>query len=323
MINAAILGLGWWGQALVRAVQGRSQRIRFVKAVVPDMDKRASAGAELNLVLTSSYEEVLADASIRAVVIATPHSMHVEQVMAAARAGKHVMCEKPLSLTGDGASNCVAACDEAGVVLAVGHNRRFMPAFAVMRRLLHNGELGSPLHIEAHSSNENARTHFSRWRSQRAESPAAGMTGTGVHLLDLLVSLLGRPSHVYAKITAAAVNPPEDTCNVLLTFANGVSTTLSMVQTTPRYWRMHLFGSAASIEIVNDHEVNLYRAGAPAARQTVDSADLLHLELEAFARAVDGEAEYPVSPDEMVWTAATLEAVCRSLESGKVERIAP
>jgi predicted dehydrogenase len=99
MIDAAILGLGWWGQALVKTVRGKSDRIRFVKAVVPDPVKRAAVADELGVALTSSYEDVLSDPSIHAIVVATPHSLHVDQVVAAARAGKAVFCEKPLALT--------------------------------------------------------------------------------------------------------------------------------------------------------------------------------------------------------------------------------
>ena len=76
------------------------------------------------------------------------------------------------------------------------------------------------------------------------------MTGTGIDLLDLTVSLLGRPDRVFAKISSADADkvPHEDACNVFFTFDSGVSATLTMVQTTPRFWRMHLFGSEGSLE---------------------------------------------------------------------------
>src|SRR5688572_13885454 len=113
MVDAAILGLGWWGQALVAAVQGKSERIRFTKAVVPDVTKRAAVARQMEVELTASYSSVLEDPTIQAVVVATPHSLHVEQVVAAAQAGKAVFCEKPLALTGQGARQCVDACAAA------------------------------------------------------------------------------------------------------------------------------------------------------------------------------------------------------------------
>ena len=320
MISAAILGLGWWGQALVGAVQGKSDRIRFTKAVAPDPAKRARVADELGVALTSRYDEVLADPAIQAVVVATPHSLHVEQVVAAARAGKAVFCEKPLSLTRRGADQCVTACAEAGVVLAVGHNRRFLPAVAYLQDAIRRGLLGRILYLEAQSSNESARNNFAAWRSESAESPAGGMTGTGIHLLDLAVSLLGMPKTVFAKVSSAGHKiPPEDACNVLLTFASGVSATLSMVQTSPRYWRMHVFGVEGSLEILNDEEMILHRVGQPPLRSRLAAVDSLRLELEAFARAIGVERPYPISPEEMVWTAATMEAVSRSLASSQEE----
>ena len=323
MVDAAILGLGWWGQALVSAVQGKSERIRFVKAVVPDVGKRAEAADRLGVALTSSYREVLRDPAIQAVVVATPHSLHVEQVVAAARSGKAVFCEKPLALTRDGAQQCVDACASAGVVLAVGHNRRFMPAIAYLQDALRRGLLGQVLHLEANSSNENARTAWTAWRAEAAESPAPGMTGTGIHLLDLTVSLLGRPDRVFAKISSgdAGKVPHEDACNVFFTFASGVSATLTMVQTTPRFWRMHLFGSEGSLEMLNDEEMILYRVGQAPVRRRLAQVDALRLELEAFAQAIRFERPYPISPEQMVWTASGMEAVCRSLASGAEEQL--
>lgn len=321
MVDAAILGLGWWGQALVSAVQGKSERLRFVKAVVPDVAKRAAIGEQLGVALSSSYSEVLSDPSIQAIVVATPHSLHVGQVVAAARAGKAVFCEKPLSLTRNGAQQCVDACAAAGVTLAVGHNRRFMPAIAYLQDALSRGRLGQLLHLEAHSSNESARESFAAWRSEAAESPAAGMTGTGIHLLDLAISLLGRPDSVAARVSGEARTPPEDACNVFLSFASGVSATFSMVQTTPRFWRMHLFGSEASLEILNDEEMVLYRTGQPPQRRQLAKVDPLKLELEAFAQAIEHERPYPISPEQMVWTAAVMEGVCRSLATGEEEQV--
>jgi predicted dehydrogenase len=320
MVDAAILGLGWWGQALVSAVQGKSERIRFVKAVVPDIGKRAEVADRLGVKLTSSYGEVLADPCISAVVVATPHSLHVQQVVAAAQAGKAVFCEKPLALTRQGAQQCVDACAAAGVVLAVGHNRRFMPAIAYLQDALRRGLLGQVLHLEANSSNENARTAWTAWRAEAAESPAPGMTGTGIHLLDLTISLLGQPDRVFAKISSADAGkvPHEDACNAFFTFANGVSATLTMVQTTPRFWRMHLFGSEGSLEILNDEEMVLYRVGQAAVRRLAQ-VDALRLELEAFAQAIQVERPYPISPEQMIWTAAGMDAVCRSLASGSEE----
>ena len=122
MINAAIVGLGWWGKTLVEAVQQESQEIRFVagttRTVTPEV--QAFAGAH-QLALAESYEALLTNAQVDAVVLATPHSMHASQVIAAAGAKKHVFCEKPFALTKADAGAAVQAARSAGVTLGLGY----------------------------------------------------------------------------------------------------------------------------------------------------------------------------------------------------------
>jgi len=98
MIKAAIIGMGTWGQNLVKSVQGLSQDIQFVAGATRTPSKAQEFAAKHNIRMTDRYEAILADPTIDAVVLATPHSMHTDQIVAAANAGKHVFCEKPLGL---------------------------------------------------------------------------------------------------------------------------------------------------------------------------------------------------------------------------------
>jgi predicted dehydrogenase len=92
MLNAAMIGLGWWGKELVRSARA-SQLMRFTRGVTLEPDTVRDFAKEMNLTIGTSYEDVLADKSIGAVVLATPHTKHRLQVEAAAAAGKHVFCE--------------------------------------------------------------------------------------------------------------------------------------------------------------------------------------------------------------------------------------
>jgi len=109
--------------------------------------------AEHDLALTDDLDAVLADPAIDAVLLATPHSLHPAQVIACAEAGKQVFCEKPLALHRADAARMFGACREAGVTLAVGHNRRFWPSMRALRDIVTSGELGTILHVEGHNSN--------------------------------------------------------------------------------------------------------------------------------------------------------------------------
>src|SRR5271169_2612404 len=128
MIDAAIVGLGRWGTTLVEAVQGKSKGLRFTRAVSRNPDRVRSFAAQHRLGLVNELEPVLADPSIDAVVLATPHSLHCEQIIAVAAAGKAVFCEKPLTLKKAEAVRAIEACRASGIVLGVGTDKRFFPS---------------------------------------------------------------------------------------------------------------------------------------------------------------------------------------------------
>lgn len=316
MIDAAIVGLGRWGRTLVKAVHGKSDKLRFSHAVSRDPVKLRAAAAELGLELVGSLDAVLADRSIGAVVLATPHSLHGEQIIAAAHAGKAVFCEKPLTLTKAEAARAIAACHKAGVVLGVGTDKRFYPAVAELLRMAKEGELGRLLHLEAHFSNEVAATH-SEWRNSSEESPAGGMTGTGVHMLDALVALAGPVRRVQALLLSHKPPPdPLDSLSTVLEFASGVSGTLAMVRSTPGYFRLHAFGREASAEALFRTDLVVRRSGQEPQHLSLPPVDSVRANLEAFADAVAGRAPYPIPTSDMLSTVAAFEAITEAAASG-------
>ena len=161
MVNAAIIGLGWWGKNLVDAVQGKSERLRFVHGVSKEPEAVREYAAAKGFRLSTDLSDAIADPAVQAVVLATPHSLHADQIVAVANAGKHVFCEKPLALKGADAARAVDACRRAGVVLGVGQNKRFWPCMVELRRVVASGELGQLMHVEGHYSNEHSSKFFS------------------------------------------------------------------------------------------------------------------------------------------------------------------
>ena len=148
MIRAAIVGLGRWGQNLVNSVR-TSQAIRFTTANTRTQATAASFCADAGLRWVDSLDTILTDRDIDAVVFATPHTQHSEQVIRAAGAGKHVFVEKPFSLSRADAAKAEAAAERAGVVLAVGFNRRFHPSMGLLRDAVSSGRLGTLVTISA------------------------------------------------------------------------------------------------------------------------------------------------------------------------------
>lgn len=317
MINAAIVGLGRWGQNHVKSVQGVSERVRFTRGVVRNPEKVREFADKHSLRLSSDYAEVLADADVQMVVLATPNSLHPAQIVAAAQAGKAVLCEKPLALTRADAGSAVQACARAGVLLGVGQDKRYWPSMQELKRVVDSGALGELLHVEGHFSNENAsnKLHYG-WRELPAEAPGGSITATGIHVLDAFINLIGPVRHAHARQILQRPPPDSlDTLTVTLEFENRVSGVLCGVRATPVYWRVHVFGNRGSAEALGETELVVRRSGATPERLTFERVNALRCNLEAFADAVEGRAAYPIPTAQMIDTIAALEAIVKSMQA--------
>ncbi len=313
MLNAAIIGLGWWGKRLVRASQG-SALIRFARGVTlePDLARDLAAGG---LAIGTSYEDVLADRAVEAVVLATPHSRHRAQVEAAAAAGKHVYCEKPFALAKADAQAMLAACARAGVTIAVGHHFRLMPSLVALREEI--GSFGTIMHVEGNYSHDwLAAQPPGGWRSAPEETRAGGMTGMGIHLLDCFRDLVGPMRRVSAlsKRRALAL-ATGDTTAALVEFANGATGTLATTLKTPFAWRLAVYGENAWAESVSETRLVIRRAGGEPEVKDFSPSNHLGQNLEAFAAAALGRSVFPIDTDGILHTVAALDAVFRSTEA--------
>jgi predicted dehydrogenase len=322
MINAAIVGLGWWGKNIADAVQGNSSKLRFVHGVTQELDATREYAQAKGFKLSATLEEALADPNVQAVALATPHSLHCLQVMQAAAAGKAVFCEKPLSLTRADAERAVAACKKAGVPLGVGQNKRFWPSMAELRRVIASGALGKIMHVEGHYSNEHSSKFFAPWRDLPAETPGAGMTGTGIHILDAFANIAGPAEQITAQFISHRTGAdPRDTVSVLFKFANGISGFLGAVRASPLYFRVHVFGDEGSVEALGETQTVIRLKGGKTEVRDFPKIDSVLAEMDAFADAAAGVAPYPITTDEMIDTIASFEAVINSIATGKTIRL--
>ena len=295
--------------------------------VDPAEDRRALAGRQ-GVRAVAEFDAALADPAIDAMILTSPNTMHESQVVAAAAAGKHVLCEKPLGLTGESARRSVAACQAAGVVLAVGHERRFEPALQRVCELVGEGALGTVMHAEAAFSHDKlANVPPGDWRTSKMLSPAAGMTAMGIHLSDLYISLFGRARTVQA-LTADRILGWEtgDVVTVQIAFEAGMTASFSAILATPHFIRLHVFGSEQWVEVRNDShpdtpggiaELVLARTGEAHRIERYEWTDTVVANLEAFAAAIDGTAAYPNTAEEMIHNIDVLEAVALSAELGE------
>src|ERR1700686_946376 len=211
MIDAAVIGLGRWGKSIVEAVQGKSSRLRFIRGVSKEPEVVAGFAKTHGFELSTEFSDAVADPRVRAVFLATRHSLHVEQISAVAAAGKPVWCEKPLALTRAEAARAVAATQKAGVPFALGNNKRCFSSMRELKRVVASGTIGEVLHIEGNFTNEHSTRVLGGWRDDPRESPGGGMTGAGLHVIDAFVNLAGPIASVDAKLFKQKAPPdPRD-----------------------------------------------------------------------------------------------------------------
>ena len=322
MINAAIVGIGRWGQRLVDAIQGEgveaSRLIRFRKGTTRTPARVADYARKRGIELLDSLDALLEDPGVDAVVLATPHAGHASQVLQCAQSGRPVFVEKPLALNVADALRIRAACDAAGVVLAVGHNRRFFPAMRELKRLAADGTLGTLLHVEGNFSGSFGLEYdSSAWRASEKEAPGGGLTLMGVHIFDAMIDLLGPIASVGATSLRQVLKIElDDTSAGVIRFAGGQSGYMSTLTATARLWRMQLFGTRGWAHVL-DHEIlEIGLTGQPVRRITWPVEDAERFVVEAFARAVADGVRYPVPLDEVINGIAALDAFVRSSKEG-------
>ncbi len=329
MLNAAVIGLGWWGQTVVEML-ANSPKIRPIRVMTRSREGAAFARAH-DLAVSADFMAVLKDPKVEAVILCTPHSTHYQQVLDAAAAGRHVFCEKPLTLTRREAEAVITACNTRGVTLGVGHERRFDLAILELRRRVAAGELGTLLQVEANFNQDKLiALSADNWRLSAQEAPAGPLTATGIHMLDLAISFLGPVERVMVNVRqlgSPLING--DTLGALAIFKSGANALIGAVLATPFDGRFALYGNSAWADVRD-----LSHPDAPTGtlltlchkgnrRECLDfkAASAVRANLEAFADAALGRSPYPVPQDEMIWTIAALEALFKSAASGRVETV--
>ncbi len=340
MIKAGIVGLGWWGKTLVEAVSGGSDKMQFVAGTTRTINDDVKAFAEEHKFdVRQSFDELIDDPKIDAVVLATPHSMHSDQVVAAAAKGKHVYCEKPFALTKAEAETAVAAAKQAGIALGLGYNRRWHPEMTKLRDQVHSGDLGVVLHVEATMTFPNAlMLKPEAWRANREETPCGGLTPMGVHAIDGMIDLCGLIDEVYCQSFRRAVAiDADDTTSILLRMKDGMSGYLGTMTATGGGFNFQVYGSKGFVKL----EGMTHVAGAPSEERRTRlfgrctfkpvkgpaevweaaTLDIVKATLEDFADAAAGGKPFMIPHEEMIHGAAVTEAIVQSAAAHQVVKV--
>lgn len=319
MLNLAMVGVGYWGRTIVAALHGKSDRVRIRRVVDRDAALAREVAAGLGCAASAEFADCIADPGIDALVLATPHSLHVEQIVAGAAAGKHVFTDKPLSLTRAGALSAVAAAREAGIQLGLGHNQRFARPQAEIKRMLDAGELGVPMHLEGNSSHD-ILANVRGWRHDPAEAPTGGLVHMGSHLIDLFSHYVGPVASITVQLADRVI--ARDAASALITFACGATGYVGNVTVTPASRHLQVYGSAGWARVTGPDTLEVCLRGGSVQKRTFEPHDTVRANIECFADAVAGRGQYRFTFEEMVHDAAVLEAATRSAASGRREAVA-
>jgi predicted dehydrogenase len=212
----------------------------------------------------AAWQDLLADREIDAVYIATPVRLHAPQAIAAAEAGKHVLCEKPMAMDGGECDRMIAACRANNVRLGVAYYRRFYPAIARIKSLIASGEIGDGVvvHIEVFESFNPGPDEPRRWLFRKGDAGGGPMFDFGCHRIEVLLNLFG-PLACVGRLVANVIfhgadREVEDTAVAVLQFERGPCATLVVTHAAfePRD-TLSIFGTAGSIHVTDLNSGNL------------------------------------------------------------------
>lgn len=182
----------------------------------------------------TSYDDMLRNPEITVVAIHTPNSLHAEQAIAAARAGKHVFCDKPMATSVADAERIVGECEKAGVKLGVNFHNRFMPCFVDTKRIVASGEIGEVMLVQIEAS-PGARSggRLSTWRVDPAMAGLGTTMSIGVHIYDILRYLLSSEITGVSAFFDTPRGVMEETNLSTFRFANGVMAQVNINEKVP------------------------------------------------------------------------------------------
>ncbi len=319
-LRVACIGMGWWSDVLADAIT-RSKKIEIAACYTRSADKRSAFAAKYKCRPAASYDEVLTDPSIKAVINTTPNDVHLETTRAAAAAGKHVFLDKPIANTVSDGRAISEVCRKAGVVLALGYQRRREAHFRWVKKQIAAGVFGKLVNAEANISRDRlGQIDLSSWRYQAAGMPGGVMLQIGIHYTDVLEYLMGPVVAVrgqFAQLVLPGDNP--DVASMLLEHENGAMSTLNAsYASASEYYLMNIYGKDATAFYDLHNGLRLLKRGEKKAVPIPTSSnDTFVEELEEFAAACQGNGAPEVGGDFATRSLAVVRAGILSAREGR------
>jgi predicted dehydrogenase len=321
----ACIGMGWWSDVLADAIK-RSNKLKIVACFTRSEQKRAAFAAKYGCRALPNYDAVLGDKEIEAVINTTPNDVHLETTRQAAAAGKHVFLDKPIANSVSDGRQITEACRQAGVVLALGYQRRRESHFRWIKSQIDAGVFGKLVNAEANISRDRlGQFDLSSWRYTAAGMPGGVMLQIGIHYVDVLTFLIGPVKAVHGqsvRLVLPGDNP--DVASLVLEHDNGALSTLNAsYASASEYYLMNIYGKEATAYYDLHHGLSLLKRGekqpvsVPCAKN-----DTFVEELEEFAAAARGGPPPEVGGDYGTTSLAVIRAGILSAREGRRVEVA-
>ena len=324
-LRVASLGMGWWSDVLADAIN-RSGKLTITACYSRSEEKRAAFAAKYGCRAVPSYEAILADKDIEAVINTTPNGVHLETTRAAADAGKHVFLDKPIANTVSDGRRITELCRKAGVVLALGYQRRRESQFRWIKRQIDEGLFGKLVNAEANISRDRlGKIDLGSWRYQAAGMPGGVMLQIGIHYTDVLEYLIGPVKAVsgqFARLVLPGDNP--DVASLVLEHENGALSTLNAsYASASEYYLMNIYGKEATAYYDMFEGLRMLKRGEEKpVKVPFANKDTIAEELEEFADAVRGAGAPEIGGEYATTSLAVIRAGIVSAREGRHVEIA-
>jgi predicted dehydrogenase len=324
-LRVASLGMGWWSDVLADAIN-RSGKLTITACYSRSEEKRAAFAAKYGCRAVPSYEAILADKDIEAVINTTPNGVHLETTRAAADAGKHVFLDKPIANTVSDGRRITELCRKAGVVLALGYQRRRENQFRWIKRQIDEGLFGKLVNAEANISRDRlGKIDLGSWRYQAAGMPGGVMLQIGIHYTDVLEYLIGPVKAVsgqFARLVLPGDNP--DVASLVLEHENGALSTLNAsYASASEYYLMNIYGKEATAYYDMFEGLRMLKRGEEKpVKVPFANKDTIAEELEEFADAVRGAGAPEIGGEYATTSLAVIRAGIVSAREGRHVEIA-
>ena len=324
-LRVACIGMGWWSDVLADAI-GRSNKIEIAACYTRSPDKREAFAKKYGCRPAASYEAVLSDPAIEAIINTTPNDAHLETTSAAAKAGKHVFLDKPIANSVSQGRAIAAVCRQAGVVLALGYQRRRESHFRFVRRQIDDGVFGRLVNAEANISRDRlGKIDLSSWRYQAAGMPGGVMLQIGIHYADVLEYLMGPVTAVSGRVVQLVLpgdNP--DVASLILEHESGALSTLNAsYASASENYVMNIYGKDATAFYDLRNGLSLLKRGEDTAQAVAcEKNDTFVEELEEFAAAVRGQGTPEMDGEGATRSLAVIQAGLLSAREGRRVEVA-